>query len=289
MAKIGDWGYLTILRETSAGVYLDAGDKEEGGLGDVLLPGTELVGLHEEWEEGDEARVFLYRDSEDRPVATLKCPKALPGEFRFLEAVEVGRMGAFLDWGLPKDLLLPFGEQKAYHGRVEEGQKVVVYVTVDEKTDRLIATQRLSRYLDQSVAEYEEGDEVDLLIYGKTDMGYKAIINDEHTGLLYADEVYRYVRHGEKTRGFVKQVREDGKVDLALYGTGKVGADDALAVIEEALQNRDGFLPLTDKSDPEEIAKVLGMSKKAFKRAVGGLYKAKKVVIEEGGVRRVEE
>jgi predicted RNA-binding protein (virulence factor B family) len=279
MANIGDRTHLAILREGPPGLFLDS----EGGLGDILLPRSEMP---YQWEIGQELEVFIHTDSEDRPVATTREPKALPGEFAYLECVEVTRVGAFLDWGLAKDLLLPFREQKE---PCEVGQSYVVHVHVDPESERIVASRRLNRYIEQAEEGiYSEGEEVDLLLYGKTDLGYKAIINEEHVGLLFANEVFRRLRAGERTRGYISKLRPDGKIDLSLYPPGRSHIDELQARIAKELEKRGGFWELCDSSPPEDIHKALGVSKKAFKQATGGLFRQRRITIGKDGIRSVE-
>lgn len=278
MARIGERATLRIIREEPFGLFLDAGDE----LGEVLLPRREMP---VEWELGGTVDVFLYHDSEDRPVATLKEPKVKPGEFAWLEVVALTGVGAFLDWGLPKDLLLPFREQKE---KLQMGRSCVVRVYLDEETGRIVASRRLSRYLDKSPPPYRENEEVDLLIYGKTDLGYKAVVNNTHSGVLFANQVFRELRHGERTRGYVTQVRPDGKIDLALQQPGKAGIDDLEKRVEVELAKRGGFWSLCDSSSPEEIQAALGVSKKAFKKATGALFRKRRITIGKDGIRLVQ-
>jgi predicted RNA-binding protein (virulence factor B family) len=275
MAKLGERAELTILREKPLGLFLDAGSE----LGEVLLPKREMP---ERWEIGGRVEVFLYCDSEDRPVATMKRPKAMPGEFAYLEVSELTGVGAFLDWGLPKDLLLPFGEQRE---RVEVGRSYVVRVTMDEISGRIIASRRLSRYLSHKEVCYREGEEVALLLFGKTDLGYKAIVNGVHEGLLFANQVFRRLRAGERTAGYVTQVRADGKLDLSLYPPGRGTVDALEARIVGELECRGGFWELCDRSPAEAIYDALGVSKKAFKQATGALYRKRRIVIGADGIR----
>ncbi len=275
MAMIGERVSLKIRREQPVGLYLEAGDP----LGEVLLPRREMPLI---WEPGGEVEVFLYTDSEDRPVATMKKPKVMPGEFAYLEIISRTGVGAFLDWGLPKDLLLPFSEQR---DQIETGRSVVVYVRVDEKTERIVATQRLRRYLDDFEPDYAEGEEVDLLLYGKTELGYKAIVNNLHSGVLFHNEVSRRLRHGERTKGYVRQVREDGKIDLGLQPAGRAGTENVESHLENELKKRGGFLPLDDASPAELIHAELGVSKKVFKKAAGGLFKKRLITFELGGMK----
>jgi predicted RNA-binding protein (virulence factor B family) len=278
MANIGERATLTVLREQPFGLFLDAGDE----LGEVLLPRREMP---VNWRIGGEVDVFLYHDSEDRPVATMKRPKAMPGEFAYLEVLSINAVGAFLDWGLPKDLLLPFREQKE---RLEVGKSYVVHVHVDEASGRIVATRRLNKYLNKTPANYKEGQEVGLMLYGKTELGYKAIIEGQHGGVLFGNEVFRRLRAGEKTKGYVVQVRPDGKVDLSLYPPGRTKINDLEGRIEEELKKRGGFWALNDSSPAEEIHQALGVSKKAFKQATGALFKKRKITIGDEGIRLVE-
>lgn len=275
MANIGERASLTILREQPIGVFLDAGED----LGEVLLPRREMP---REWQIGGMVDVFLYLDSEDRPVATLKQPKAMPGEFAYLEVVALTGVGAFLDWGLPKDLLLPFREQR---DRVEVGRSYVVHVHMDPESDRIVASRRLSRYLNRSPAVYADGEEVELIPFGKTDLGYKAIINGEHAGVLFANEVFCKLRAGEKIKGYVTQVRYDGKIDLSLYPAGRAKINDLEQRIEAELRKNDGYLPLCDSSPAEKIHAAFGVSKKAFKQATGALFRKRKIVIGKNGIK----
>lgn len=277
MARIGERVALTVLREAPPGVFLDGGEE----LGEVLLPKRELPPV---WEVGGLVRVFLYTDSEDRPIATCKRPKAMPGEFAYLECVAVSGVGAFLDWGLQKDLLLPFREQKE---RMEVGKSYVVHVHLDPESDRVVASRRLNRYLSQEKPPYEEGAEVELMLFGKTDLGYKAIINGEHQGVLFENEVHRRLRAGEKTPGYIVKVRPDGKIDLSLYPPGRARIDDLELRIEDELIRRGGSWDLCDSSSPERINKELGVSKKAFKQATGALYRRKRIVISKDGIRLI--
>ena len=274
MAMIGERAELRILREQPFGVFLDGGD-----LGEILLPRREMP---PKWALGETVDVFVYRDSEDRLVATLKEPKVKPGQFAYLEVVAITPVGAFLDWGLPKDLLVPYREQK---DRLEVGKSYVVHCHVDEETGRIVASRRLSRYLDQTSAPYREGDEVELLLYGKTELGYKAIVNGRHTGLIFANQVFRRLRAGERTRGFVTMVRPDGKLDLSLQAPGRTSVVSLESKILKELEARGGFWALHDDTPAEEIHAALGASKRAFKQAAGALFKQRKIRIEPEGLR----
>lgn len=274
MITIGTRATLRIVREQPFGLFLDAEN-----LGEILLPRGEMP---REWVIGEELDVFIYLDSEDRLVATMKSPRALPGQFAKLKCVAVTGVGAFLDWGLSKDLLVPFREQKV---KMEPGKSYLVRVLVDDKSRRLMASSRIARYLDLTPAIYECGQEVQLTVYGKTDLGYKAIINDAHTGLLYANEVFQKLTLGEKLKGWVSAVRGDGKIDLSLTPPGRARVDDLEKQIIGELVARGGFWSLTDKSPAEEIYSELGVSKRTFKQTLGALLKKRLITQTDEGIR----
>lgn len=274
MIKIGERASLRIVREKPMGVFLDAEN-----LGEILLPRREMP---VEWELESYVDVFIYLDSEDRLVATLKAPRAVPGEFAKLKCVATTAVGAFLDWGLPKDLLVPFREQKV---QMEVGKSYLVKVLVDEESGRLVATTRIARHIDKTAAIYATGDAVDLTVYGKTPMGYKAIINHAHTGLIFANEVFQDLSLGEKLKGYVAGVRADGKVDLSLHPPGRDRVDDLEKQIMGELVARGGFWAITDKSPAEEIYEELGVSKRTFKQTLGALLRKRLVTQEESGIR----
>jgi hypothetical protein len=274
MAKIGERAKLRILREKSFGLYLDGGEA-----GEILLPRREVPASA---VIGSDLDVFLYHDSEDRPVATLTAPKAMPGQFARLQCVAVTGVGAFLDWGLPKELLVPFREQKT---RMEIGKHYLVHVHVDELSGRIIASTRITRYLDHVPHSLKPGNEVDLVIFGKTALGYKAIINGSHSGLLFAEGVFQALQPGEHTKGYVSAVREDGKIDLSLHAPGRAKVMDLEDRILAELAARGGFWALGDHSSAAEIHDELGVSKRTFKQALGALLKKRAVLIEERGIR----
>ncbi len=274
MAHIGERAQLNVLRETPMGVFLNAGNR----LGDVLLPRAEVpAGTL----LGSSLDVFLYRDSEDRPIATRRNPKVLPGHFGYLEVLQTTQVGAFLDWGLPKDLLLPFREQK---DACEVGRSYVVHVYLDPVTDRIVASRRIHKFLSQESPPYLEGEAVDLLLYGKTDLGYKAIINQEHTGVLYKDSVFRRLNAGKQATGYITKIREDNKIDLSLYPPAQFHVQELEERLMTELEERGGFWHICDNSPAEDIYRALGISKKAFKRASGALYKQRKIVIGKDGI-----
>ena len=274
MAKIGGRAILKVLREKPCGLYLDGGE-----MGEILLPRGEMPA---DPASGGMLDVFLYHDSEGRPVATLKTPKAMPGQFARLQCVAVTDVGAFLDWGLPKDLLVPFREQKS---RLEVGKHYLVHVQVDEVSGRIIASTRLTRQLDRVPHQFKTGDAVDLVIFGKSALGYKAIINGTHSGLLFAERVFQALQPGEHTQGYIAAIREDGKIDLSLHAPGRakvLGLEDRILA---ELQARGGFWALGDHSSAAEIHDELGVSKRTFKQAIGALLKKRRIQIEDRGMR----
>ena len=277
MAKIGEQASLRIVREKPCGLYLDGGE-----LGEVLLPRREMP---DKWDLGGMVEVFIYNDSEDRQVATMQQPKAMPGQFARLRVVALTPVGAFLDWGLPKDLLVPFREQKT---RMEIGKFYLVYVRVDEASGRIVATTRLARHLDLTPPAWREGDAVDLILYGKTELGYKAIINGSHSGLLFANEVFQKMQPGECVQGYIAGVRQDGKIDLSLHPPGRDRVDGLEAQILAELEARGGYWSLCDSSPAGEIHQELGVSKRTFKQASGALLRKRKITLGDDGMRLVE-
>jgi predicted RNA-binding protein (virulence factor B family) len=279
MVKIGRWNTLMAVEECPMGLMLNGGE-----LGQILAPSKYLP---DDAEPGEEFKVFVYLDSEDRLIATTEQPLAQVGEFAFLEVLSLNpKIGAFLDWGLAKDLLLPFGEQL---GRVRIGQRVVVAIQVDDRSQRIVASMRTHRHLDRSPPRYEDGEAVQLFVAEKSPLGFNVIVNQRHMGLIYQSELAAPLEIGQSMAGYVRTVRPDGKIDLSLDQAGyeRVGtlADDII----EALRNSAGFLEMGDKSPPERIRKVFGTSKKAFKQALGALYKQRRIRFEGQGIRLVEE
>jgi uncharacterized protein len=274
MIQIGTRASLTIVREIPSGVFLDGQN-----LGEILLPRREMP---KDWMIGETIDVFIYVDSEDRQVATLKKPLVMPGDFGRLRCVALTDVGAFVDWGLPKDLLVPFREQKM---RMEVGKHYLVRVVVDEVSRRIIATTRIARHIDITPASFATGDVVDLIVYGKTPMGYKAIINGTHTGMIYGNEVFQDLSQGEKLKGYIAAVRGDGKIDLSLHPPGRERVDDLEKQIMGELVARGGFWAISDKSSAEEIHEELGVSKRTFKQTLGSLLKKRLVTQTENGIR----
>lgn len=270
MATVGKINKMHVVRETEHGFYLMDSKGEE-----ILLPYSIAP---EGCSVNEEVEVFVYRDSEDRLIATTIEPYAMVGDFAFLKVVSVNKVGAFLDWGLSKDLLVPFKEQKR---RMVAGQSYVVYIYLDEETDRIAASSKLHKFLNYSPVEFKKNDEVELVIFEKNDLGYQAIINLTHTGIIYENEVFQSLNIGEQVKGYVKKIRSDGKVDLALQKTGYKHLGPNVDLILDFLHSHNGIMNITDKSQAELIYATFGMSKKNFKKAIGALYKQKMISIED--------
>jgi len=274
MSLLGQYSRLKIARITPSGAFLAS---EEG---DILLPGKFIP---EGARIGTELEVFVYLDSEDRPVATVQKPFAVVGDFALLTVKDTNaKVGSFLDWGLDKDLLLPFSEQLA---PVKKGEQVLVYLYQDA-SGRIAASARLDRFLKPADASLAEGDAVDLFVYAYTDLGAKVVVNNRYTGVLFRNELYTKPKAGEKLRGYVKKIRDGGKLDITLRRGGAQEAQTDRDLLLAALTNAtDGFLPLNDKSSPESISELLKLSKKSFKKAVGGLYREGLISMAEDGIR----
>ncbi|MDH5476307.1 MAG: S1-like domain-containing RNA-binding protein [Cyclobacteriaceae bacterium] len=278
MIELGRNNILKIAREVDFGLYLSDGGE------DILLP---IKYVPEGCKIGDEIDVFVYKDSEDRPIATTLEPLAKLDEFACLEVVDVNSSGAFLDWGLEKDLFVPIKEQQA---KMKEGGSYVVKVCFDYRTERLIGVGKIDALFNKDHSALEEGQEVDLLIYAETDLGYNAVIDDQYTGLIYHNDVFVPLSVGNKTSGFVKCLRTDGKIDITVRPVGL----DAIEVAKRSILvnlrfAKDGVLELHDKSDADEIKLKLGLSKKIFKKAIGGLYKEGKLSLEENCIKLIPQ
>lgn len=277
--RIGDFNTLTVTRAVDYGVYLDAGDPDHGGWGEVLLPARYVPA---DCTAGDDLSVFIYFDSEDRLIATTDTPKAKVGEFAFLRVVDVNNAGAFLDWGLPKDVLVPYVEQSK---TMRKGAFYVVYLYQDDESERITASSKLKRFLDITPKNYRLGDRVEGLVMAETDLGYKVIINHRHTGMLYANEVFTALKIGQKVRVSVRKIRDDGKLDLRLPQPDKHDLSELEQTILQRLKANHGILALGDKTPPEVIYRGLGISKKNFKRAISRLYKARLIIVEAERIR----
>jgi len=266
---------LTVARRAEQGLYLS------GGPEDILLPNRYVP---EGTEIGDEIEVFVYLDNEERLVATTETPLAQVGDFAWLTVAWVNQYGAFLDWGLMKDLFVPFREQKM---KMQKGRSYLVHVHLDPETYRIMASAKVERYLSNDYPPYHGGDEVDALIWQKTDLGFKVIVDNQFSGLLFDDEIFRELHSGDRLRAYVKQVRPDGKIDLSLQRKGQKAVKDFSEVLLEHLQTNGGRTTLGDKSPADEIYAVFGVSKKVFKKAVGDLYRRHLITIEEDGISLV--
>lgn len=278
MVEIGKYNTLKIVKDLDFGVYLQGdGDQE------ILLPARYVP---KNVKPGDEVEVFIYHDNEGRIIATTARPKATVGEFAFMEVKSVSNAGAFLDWGLMKDLLVPFREQKM---PMREGKWYLVYVRLDHVTGRIMASARIEKFLNNVPPTYQHNEEVDMLVADETDLGYKVIVNNRHSGMLYHNEVFRRLEKGERLKGYVKEVREDEKIDLSITPLGYGKVEGIAGVILESLKAQGGYLEVHDKSEPELIYSLFRCSKKAFKQAIGTLYKQHLIQLEEKGIRLVAE
>lgn len=267
--KIGEYNTLHINRMVDFGAYLIDDDTHE-----VLLPKRYLT---PEMKVGDAIRVFVYNDSENRPVATTEQPKAVVGDFALMRVKAVNKVGAFLDWGLTaKDLLVPFSEQRV---DMQAGRSYIVRVYLDPASQRIVASAKLAKFLNQTEPDYYHRERVEVLVVQRSDLGYRVIINNEHWGQIYQNEIYQDVNIGDRLTAFIKQVRPDGKVDVTLAKIEKMRVDDLADRIEQYLHAHGGEMSLTDKSSPDEISKAFGCSKKDFKKALGLLYKQQKVTL----------
>lgn len=272
--RLGDYNRMTVVKSVDFGLYLDGGDE-----GEVLLPARYVP---DGCKEGDEIEVFVYLDSEERLVATTQTPKARVGDFAFLTVSWVNEYGAFLDWGLMKDLFCPFREQKM---KMEKGKGYIVHVHLDNESHRIVASAKVEHYFDPSFPPYRHGDEVDLLVWQKTDLGFKVIIDNRFPGLVYGNQVFRQIHTGDRLTGYIDMVREDGKVDVMLQPTGWRMTKETSDIILDYMESHGGTCPLTDKSPAEDIYQQFQVSKKSYKKAIGDLYKRRLITIEDDCIR----
>jgi predicted RNA-binding protein (virulence factor B family) len=275
MVRLGEYHELKVLREAPMGLILDDG---ENGL---LLPKREVP---RKAKIGDTLKVFVYNDSEDRPIATTLHPAATVGEFAAMRCVSSASFGAFMDWGLPKDILVPHSEQKE---RMFEGEVYIVRVLLDEVSNRVIGTTRLFKYLKKGAGDLQEGQPVSLLVTAVDRGGVRAIIDGTYEGMLFPDEVHDRMKIGDRKRGYIKKIREDGKVALSLQPQGYRAAMETAPLILKKLEEAGGFLPFGDTTPPEDIRRVFGLSKGSFKKAIGSLYREGLIRIEPNGIRMV--
>jgi predicted RNA-binding protein (virulence factor B family) len=277
MINVGVYNTLKVVRKVGPGVYL------EDGADGILLPtrfvpaGTQI---------GDELKVFIYHDSDNRLIATTLEPKAQVGDIALMKVVSVTAQGAFLDWGLMKDLFVPKSQQASF---MRQGGEYLVRVYIDRQTGRAAASERIDGYLSNDPLTVKENDEVSLIAYRPSDLGYVVIINGVHTGLLYADEVFQSLSPGDRLQGFIRKIRPDGKIDVVAGKRGYQKVESEASKILRLLQENGGYLPLHDKSDPDEIYRTLGMSKKTFKMTTGALYKQQKIIFTKTGIQLLGE
>ena len=274
--KLGEYNRLTIVKAVDFGLYLDGGDE-----GEILLPSRYVP---KDCRIGDELDVFIYLDNEERIVATTQKPLAKVGDFAYLEVSWVNEYGAFLHWGPLKDLFCPFREQKM---RMEIGESYIVFVYIDRESYRIAASAKIEHYLQKDTPPYTVGTETDLLIWQKTDLGFKVIIDNRYQGLVYEDQIFKRIHTGDRMKGYISQVREDGKLDVTLQPLGYQQARAFSDALLQYLKNNGGFCDLGDKSDAEDIKHRFQVSKKTFKKAVGDLYKRCLIVLDEQGIRLV--
>lgn len=277
MIELGKYNKLEILRRTPFGLYLG----DESGE-DVLLPTKYCP---ENYEMGDQLKVFVYLDHNEKKIATNIIPKIVLHEFSLLQVKDVSVVGAFLDWGLEKDLFVPFSEQRQ---RMEEGRWYIVFLDIDHNTNRLYASNQVKKILQNQDLTVKEGEKVELVILKETDLGFNVIVNNEHEGLVYQNEIFKELNIGDKLEGYIKNIREDNKLDISLQAIGYSKFNDVnTELIYRKLEENDGFLAITDKSSPDEIYSTFGISKKAFKKSLGFLYKERKIIIEPNGIKLI--
>ena len=280
MVAIGQFNQLTVIRQTEAGVYLDAAN-----YGQILLPHSDrALATGKTCDPDTQLDVFIYRDSDDRLAATTESPLACVGQFAWLTVVAVTEVGAFLDWGLPKDLLLPYSEQKY---EPEVGKRVMVRVYLDN-SDRLAASTRLDNFLSEQASGFKPGQQVQLFIAETTELGYKAIVDNSHWGVLYNNELFRPVSKGQQLTGYIRKIRPDKKIDLSLSKPGREQLEQVSEQIVNTLSQHGGYMMITDKTPPQTIYSVFNVSKKVYKKAVGILYKQRRIDIEQHGIRLLD-
>jgi predicted RNA-binding protein (virulence factor B family) len=271
MVEVGKMNTLPISRDSDFGLLLDGGE-----LGEILMPKRYVS---KDWKPEDTYNVFVMLDSEDRLTATLDKPKAMVGEFALLRAVDVNEIGAFLDWGMAKDLFVPFREQRI---KMRQGESYLVHIYFDRASGRIAASSKLDKFLESARRFYKNGEEVDLMVWQKSDLGYKCIINNERWGMVFFNEVFQSLQRGKCMKGFIKQVRPDGRIDLCLDKPGYEKVTLLTDKILDYLKSQGGSMAITDKSPPEQIYGLFGVSKKTYKKAIGALYKQRLITVEPG-------
>ena len=275
--ELGKIQQLSIFRSTDFGFVL-----ADESFNEVLLPNAFVT---DDMNIGDQIEVFIYLDSEERPVATTEVPKAQVGEFAYLEIKAVNNIGGFADLGIAKQLLIPYAEQRV---DLEVGRSYLIYVDIDEVSQRLYGSTKDKKFIQTEIEDISEGDTVSVLLYHNTPLGMNCIINNKYKGLIFKSDIHRKIYPGNKIEAYIKRIREDGKIDLSLEPIGyRASIDHNVEIVLEALNENEGYLPLNDKSDPERIKVEIGLSKKAFKKAIGKLYKEKKISIENKGIKKL--
>lgn len=277
MVELGKYHKLKINRFVDFGAFLDAGGEDE-----ILIPEKYLSG---DEKEGDHLDVFVYLDSEERPVATTETPTGTVGEFATVTILENTTYGTFADWKVNKHLFIPFQEQRH---ELTEGHQAVVYIYVDEMTNRIVGSTKVDKFLPEETPAFEPNEAVSLLIYRRTPIGYEAIINQSAIGLLYSSELFEHIAIGDMKEGYIKQIREDGKIDLTLQKMGYEKVSDFSEELIRYIKENDGSIPYNDKSSADEIQSAFGVSKKTFKKAVGKLYKERLVEITDSGLKSTQ-
>jgi len=268
--KLGDYNEMEVVKTVDFGIYLDGGDE-----GEILMPSRYVP---KGCKVGDKLTAFVYLDSEERLVATTEKPLARVGDFAYLEVAWVNKYGAFLNWGLMKDLFCPFREQKR---RMIKGEKYIVHVHIDDESYRVVASAKVEKYMNEEFPPYHNGDEVDLLIWQKTELGFKVIVDNMYPALAYEDQIFKYIHTGDRMKGYIQQVRGDGKIDVTLQPTGRKLTTDFAQQLLQYLKQHEGACPLGDKSDADDIKETFHVSKKTFKRAVGELYKQRLISLSD--------
>jgi len=277
MVNVGQYNTLKVVKEVDFGMYLDGGEDE------ILLPKRYVPpGL----KTGDEISVFIYHDNDGRLIATTQRPIAIVGEIAMMEVADVNTSGAFMKWGIMKDVFVPIALQEK---RMRPGDHRLVMLFIDEKTGRVTGTEKIDKYLSNYELTVKDHDPVDLVVYQKTDIGYKVIVNSRHMGVIHSNEIFRELETGEKIKGFVKHVRPDNKLDISIGSKGYTRVPEEEGKIVSLLKDNNGYLPYNDKSSPEDIYAFFGMSKKTFKMTLGALYKKRKITFTQTGTKLEEE
>ncbi len=272
--RLGKYNQLEVVKEVDFGLYLDGGED-----GEILLPKRYVPS---DTKVGDMLNVFIYLDMDERLIATTQTPLAQVDDFACLEVAWTNQFGAFLNWGLMKDLFVPFREQRI---KMVKGNRYVVHVHLDNESYRIVASAKVEKYLSKDKPSYSQGEEVEVLVWQRTDLGYKVIVDNQFGGMLFHNEIFQPVEIGMRMEAYVKQVREDGKIDLELQQSGMHKVEDFAGVLLRYIKDEGGYTPLNDKTDAEVIYQTFGVSKKTFKKAVGELYRKRLIVLEEGGMR----